>query len=98
MHIIVFSATISICYLSARRDDTQLATRTSSSYQGCCGSIDSGEAGKCDDDVVRGELTQDGYNLDVPRHDRKPGGIILLYRDNLNKDLDPMPHGRILAT
>ncbi|XP_060590708.1 uncharacterized protein LOC132745754 [Ruditapes philippinarum] len=36
------------------------------------------------DDKTRGELKQDGYNLDdVPRSERKGGGLALLYRDNL---------------
>ena len=36
------------------------------------------------DDVVRGELSQDGYCFDdVPRPDQKGGGLALLYRSNL---------------
>ena len=42
------------------------------------------------DDVVRGELRQDGYSLDdVPRLDRKGGGIALLHRENLKVSRNP---------
>ena len=50
------------------------------------------------DDVVRGELKQDGYSLDVvPRPDRKGGGIALLYRENLKKFLEiPLKFSHLL--
>ena len=42
------------------------------------------------DDVIRGELLQEGFCFnDVPREDRKGGGLALLYRNNLKVSVCP---------
>ena len=58
------------------------------------------------DDVVRGELKQDGYNLDdIPRPDRKGGGIAYYIETTLKSLETPvrvisplnMMHGKLVA-